>query len=189
MNIKCSCPECAGVLTVAEEHLGKRGTCNRCGSHVLLVDTRIPCPQCGTPVFFSEKTPGGRVECLGCGSTVVLTVQTGLLRTKLVPMTQRELDRIEADKEKRKKEELERAERLREAARLQREEQTRKANEPIACPLCGCTQITPVPKGFSFGRAAVGGLLLGPLGGLAGGIGSKKIQIACLKCGHRWDAG
>jgi len=174
MDIKYPCPECAAVLTVPEEHLGKRGTCNRCGSHVLLVDTRIPCPQCGTPVFFSEKTPGGRVACLGCGSTVVLTVQPGLLRTKLVPVTQRELDR---------------AERLREAARLQREEQTRKTNEPIACPRCGSTQITPVSKGFSFGRAAAGALLLGPLGGLAGGIGSKKIQIACLKCGHRWDAG
>jgi ribosome-binding protein aMBF1 (putative translation factor) len=72
----------------------------------------------------------------------VLTAQTGLLKEKLVPVTQHELDRREAAKEKRKKEGLERTEKLREdlrlhveqareAERLQREEQARKANESV----------------------------------------------------------
>lgn len=65
-----------------------------------------------------------------------------------------------------------------------------KANEPLRCPKCGSTQITAYKKGFSVGKAVVGDLVAGPLGGLlAGGIGSKKIMVVCLKCGHTWKAG
>lgn len=45
-------------------------------------------------------------------------------------------------------------------------------------------------KGFSVGKAAVGGFLLGPVGLLGGALGKKKIWYACGKCGfqHEYNA-
>lgn len=60
------------------------------------------------------------------------------------------------------------------------------ANDEICCPKCGSTQIVANKKGFGLGKAAAGGLLLGPVGLLGGVIGSGKIVITCLKCGNRW---
>ena len=61
--------------------------------------------------------------------------------------------------------------------------------ERLSCPDCGSTQLTANKKGFGLGKAAVGGLLLGPLGLLGGAIGKNKIRITCLKCGHSWKPG
>lgn len=61
--------------------------------------------------------------------------------------------------------------------------------DEIKCPKCKSTQITSKTKGFGLGKAAVGGILLGPIG-LAGGLlGSKKIKVVCLKCGKEWIPG
>ena len=54
----------------------------------------------------------------------------------------------------------------------------------IRCPQCGSHSLTAGNKGFGVGKAAIGGLLLGPVGLLAGGIGSNKVKITCLNCGH-----
>lgn len=59
----------------------------------------------------------------------------------------------------------------------------------IVCPKCGSNQITAQNKGFGLGKAAVGGLMLGPVGLLGGLIGSKKVNVICLKCGHKWEPG
>lgn len=59
----------------------------------------------------------------------------------------------------------------------------------IVCPKCGSNQITAQNKGFGLGKAAVGGLILGPVGLLGGLVGSKKVNIVCLKCGYKWEAG
>ncbi len=63
------------------------------------------------------------------------------------------------------------------------------AEDEIRCPKCNSTQITAGKKGFGLGKAAAGGILLGPIGLLGGLIGSKKVKITCLKCGHTWKAG
>ncbi|KLU59955.1 hypothetical protein CEB3_c33860 [Peptococcaceae bacterium CEB3] len=59
----------------------------------------------------------------------------------------------------------------------------------LKCPKCGCTQIAAGNKGFGLGKAAAGGFLLGPVGLLGGLVGSKKVMITCLSCGHKWHAG
>jgi len=41
-------------------------------------------------------------------------------------------------------------------------------------------------KGFGLGKAAVGALLLGPVGLLGGMLGRKKIELVCQACGYRW---
>lgn len=55
------------------------------------------------------------------------------------------------------------------------------------CTKCGSTQVTADRRGFSAGKAAVGAVLLGPAGLLAGAHGNNKVLISCLACGHQWD--
>jgi len=56
----------------------------------------------------------------------------------------------------------------------------------IKCPYCSSTNYTVGKKGFGFGKAAVGAVLLGPAGLLAGGIGSKDLEFTCLNCGKTY---
>jgi 1-pyrroline-5-carboxylate dehydrogenase len=58
----------------------------------------------------------------------------------------------------------------------------------VVCPKCGSNQISANKKGFSGKKAIIGGLLV-PFGLLAGTIGSNKIIITCLSCGHQFGPG
>jgi hypothetical protein len=58
---------------------------------------------------------------------------------------------------------------------------------PVTCRKCGSPQVTGNNKGFSGGSALGGFLLAGPLGLLGGTLGSKKLIVSCLACGHQWD--
>jgi tellurium resistance protein TerD len=59
----------------------------------------------------------------------------------------------------------------------------------IKCPNCHSTQITANQSGYSYGKAAAGAILIGAVGFLVGGMGSKKILVTCLNCGHSWQPG
>ena len=59
----------------------------------------------------------------------------------------------------------------------------------VTCPKCGSDQISANKKGFSAGKAVVGGLLTGGIGLAAGAIGSGKIKITCLNCGNEFKPG
>ncbi len=61
-----------------------------------------------------------------------------------------------------------------------------KANGVACCPKCGSTSLSANKKGFGVGKAAVGVFTVGVLGAAAGGIGSGKVVVTCLNCGHRW---
>jgi tellurium resistance protein TerD len=61
--------------------------------------------------------------------------------------------------------------------------------DEVRCPVCSSAQIAAHKEGFGFKKAIAGGILVAPLGLLAGFIGSKKIKITCLNCGHKWEAG
>lgn len=55
------------------------------------------------------------------------------------------------------------------------------------CPCCGSTSLSANKKGFGMGKAVVGTLAFGVIGGaLAGSIGAKKIEVTCLKCGKKF---
>lgn len=65
---------------------------------------------------------------------------------------------------------------------------------PSECPVCNkkykWIKIDESKKGFSVGKAAVGGLLLGPIGLVGGALGKKKVTYYCGECGfsHEYDA-
>lgn len=61
--------------------------------------------------------------------------------------------------------------------------------EYIFCPKCLSTHVHSEQKGFSGGKALVGAVIAGPLGLLAGTIGSKKVKFTCQKCGYNFMAG
>lgn len=62
------------------------------------------------------------------------------------------------------------------------------SEEPIRCPKCYSSQIYVDKRGFKAGRAVAGGLLTGNMiaAVAAGGIGMDKIELTCLKCGHKF---
>jgi hypothetical protein len=62
-------------------------------------------------------------------------------------------------------------------------------DEYLCCPKCFSKDLHTEQKGFSGGKALAGALLTGGIGLLAGTIGSKDVQITCLKCGLKFKAG
>ena len=57
----------------------------------------------------------------------------------------------------------------------------------IKCPNCNSMNISSGQKGFGLGKAAVGAVLLGPVGLLGGMLGRKRIELICRACGHKWE--
>ena len=62
---------------------------------------------------------------------------------------------------------------------------------PERCPMCGEQQnrklVDVSKKGFSVGKAAVGAVLLGPIGLVGGALGKKKQCYYCGKCGFNHE--
>ena len=57
---------------------------------------------------------------------------------------------------------------------------------PNRCPMCSerknWKKVSEGNKGFSVGKAAAGGILLGPVGLIGGALGKKKVFYACGNC-------
>ena len=56
------------------------------------------------------------------------------------------------------------------------------------CPKCRSPNISIGEKGYSLGKAAVGAVVLGPGGLLAGLHGRKNAELHCLSCGKKWKS-
>lgn len=76
-----------------------------------------------------------------------------------------------------------------EQAKAGNAENEENEEELIFCPKCLSTHVHTEQKGFSGGKALAGAITVGGIGLLAGTIGSKKVNITCLKCGHKFMAG
>lgn len=59
----------------------------------------------------------------------------------------------------------------------------------VCCPKCKSESFTANRKGYGLGKGVSGGLILGPVGLLAGMAGSKQVQLTCLSCGKTWRPG
>ncbi len=59
--------------------------------------------------------------------------------------------------------------------------------QKVCCPYCRSTQIQSKTAGFSIVKAAVGAVLVGPVGLLGGTLGANKVRLYCLKCGREWS--
>lgn len=62
---------------------------------------------------------------------------------------------------------------------------------PKKCPVCGeknkWKKIDSQNKGFSVGKAAVGGILFGPIGLVGGALGKKMSMYYCSSCGFKHE--
>ncbi|MBQ3079853.1 MAG: hypothetical protein IJC48_07650 [Clostridia bacterium] len=59
------------------------------------------------------------------------------------------------------------------------------------CPRCRRGFLKPIGErtgGFSGKKAAVGGVLLGPVGLVAGALGRRKVTYMCDKCNYTIEA-
>lgn len=67
-----------------------------------------------------------------------------------------------------------------------------KKNGVACCPKCGSTSLSANKRGYSFVKGGLGATIgastgVGAIIGLgAGNIGSKKVVVTCLNCGHKW---
>jgi len=59
--------------------------------------------------------------------------------------------------------------------------------DDMICPRCHSSNVCTGKKGFGLGKAAVGGLILGPVGLLGGFIGSNQLTFTCNSCGNKWS--
>ncbi|MED4228357.1 TerD family protein [Neobacillus cucumis] len=61
------------------------------------------------------------------------------------------------------------------------------AGDDIMCPRCHSTNVSTGKKGFGIGKAAIGGLILGPVGLLGGFLGKNQLKFTCNHCGSSWS--
>lgn len=59
----------------------------------------------------------------------------------------------------------------------------------LCCPRCYSSNLTPMKKGFSFGKAALGTFTFGLYGIVAGSIGSENVKMFCGQCGKTFKSG
>ncbi|CAH2713042.1 hypothetical protein BACCIP111895_00175 [Neobacillus rhizosphaerae] len=59
--------------------------------------------------------------------------------------------------------------------------------DDIICPRCHSSNVRTGKKGFGLGKAAIGGLILGPVGLLGGFVGKNQLKLTCNNCGSTWS--
>lgn len=73
-----------------------------------------------------------------------------------------------------------------EEVKKQTARQRQQLEQMMKCPHCGSTSLSADKKGYGFGKGFLGAALFGPMGLFAGGIGSGKVTVTCMKCGYKF---
>lgn len=139
--------------------------CTQCGKENR-ADSAF-CGYCGHPFisFVADKPESGELTDLAYYKTNLQMQQRAL------QIQQQELE-----------EARQQTEQWRQQLRFQR----KQYDEMMKCPRCGSTSLSGNKKGYGIGKGIVGAALFGPLGLVAGNMGSDKVIVTCMKCGHKF---
>lgn len=145
--------------------------CTKCGKENR-ADSAF-CGYCGNPFtsFVADKPETG--ELTKTDMDLAYYKANLQMQQQALQMQQQELE------EARKK-----TEQQRQQLRLQR----KQYDEMMKCPRCGSTSLSGNKKGYGVGKGVVGAAIFGPLGLVAGNIGSGKVMVTCMKCGYKFRA-
>ena len=168
-----TCPECGQSVS------DKASVCIHCGFPLAeeLNKGFLFCPYCGAK---NENTV--RV-CKQCGKDIVFeegekkevpNSLTSSSSTDIMDFTRTPTDSLS----------LQQAQYVQQQKMLDLQRQ--QMNSQARCPKCGSTSLSADKKGYGYGKAAVGALLVGPVGLLAGGIGANAHVCVCLNCGFKF---
>ncbi len=143
--------------------------CTKCGKENR-ADSAF-CGYCGNPFtsFVADKPETGELTKTDMD---LAYYKTNLqMQQQALQMQQQELE--EARKQTKQQ---------RQQLRLQR----KQYDEMMKCPRCGSTSLSGNKKGYGVGKGVVGAAIFGPLGLVAGNIGSGKVMVTCMKCGYKF---
>ena len=127
----------------------------------------------------NEKVKFARIICPNCGEAIGINAK--MCRFCGIKFTEEEIsERIEKERE-----------RVSESCYNEVYGETSKEMEKRAmgraCPVCHSTNLSFSSKDFSFGKAALGTAIAGPVVGLlAGQVGANHTIAICNECGHRF---
>ena len=147
MDVKYPCPECAAILTVPEEHLGKTGKCNKCGKHILLRDARIVCPACRQKILVLEQRAGLTAYCGKCAARITFILGP----VGLAPRTDEQIEEERAAAAAREEQARLKAHRSEEKQRHEKE-----ADDETAAQGAEVSVVDPQEVGAEFGSQRMG---------------------------------
>lgn len=145
----------------------------------------IFCSKCG------KQNPIGSLFCGYCGNPFTVMPSEVFANTDM-PESDIDLAYYKANLQMQRQSiimhqrELEESKVLAEQQARQYELQKEQYDKILKCPRCGSTSLSSNKKGYGIGKGLVGAALVGPLGLIAGNIGSGDVKITCLNCGHKF---
>lgn len=139
--------------------------CDSSDSNVILCEDKISvCASCG------KENPSGSRFCGYCGY---------IYRGGEKQDSMKQVDVLYATLAMQRQQ----LEELKKQTRQQAEEEESAAK----CPHCGSKSLVANKKGYGIGKGIVGAAIFGPLGLIAGNMGSDKVRMTCLKCGRQYE--
>ena len=143
--------------------------CTKCGKENS-ADSKF-CGYCGNPFtsFVAEKDENSKMT----KEDMDLAYYKASLQMQQQELLMRE-------------QQLEEARRQTEQQQQQLRLQRKQYDDMMKCPRCGSTSLAGNKKGYGVGKGVVGAAMFGPLGLMAGNIGSKKVIVTCMKCGYKF---
>lgn len=147
----------------------------------------IFCTQCG------KENRADSAFCGYCGNPFTSFVAD---RSEMGELTKTDMDlayykanlQMQEQALQMQQQELEEARKQTEQQRQQLRLQRKQYDEMMKCPRCGSTSLSGNKKGYGVGKGVVGAAIFGPLGLVAGNIGSGKVMVTCMKCGYKFRA-